>query len=365
MTATRGRTAGRLLLPLFLSALLGALPALGATTAQGEAPFVVVTKETPPFVERTADGRFHGFAIDFWEAVAGRLDLETEYRQATLQGIIDAVAQGRADAGVGALSMTADRERILDFTHPWLQAGLAIAVPTARESGWVTVLGRFASLEFLSVLAALALLLLGFGGLLWLVERRANPEHFGGSSSHGVGEGFWWAAVTMTTVGYGDRVPVTRLGRIIALVWMFAALIVLSGFTAAITSSLTVGQLASGVQGVDDLAGVRVVTVSGSSSASWLGRRGQSFRTTDDLATALEEVAGGRADAVVYDEPLLRHRVSARHAAALRVLPGSFDRQAYGFVLTEDDPRREAVNRAILDLLADPAWQGRLAELVP
>jgi hypothetical protein len=47
------------------------------------------------------------------------------------------------------------------------------------------------------------------------------------------------------------------------------------------------------------------------------------------------------------------------------VLPGSFDRQAYAFALTEQHPRSEGVARAVLELLADPVWQRRLGELAP
>jgi ABC-type amino acid transport substrate-binding protein len=345
---------------LVLPSLLAAAPADG----DGATSLVVATKETPPFVVRDADGAYGGFAVELWSAIAERVGVETEWREYPLAGLIDAVAAGEADVGVGALTMTAERERRLDFTHPWLQAGFAIAVPIEGGSGWLAVAGRFLSIEFLSVLAGLILLLLGSGVVLWLAERRHN-EQFGGDAAHGIGEGFWWAAVTMTTVGYGDRFPVTRLGRTVALIWMFAALIVISTFTAAITSALTVGELDSGVTDVSELGSTRVVTVTGSSSAAWLAERGIGHADRGDLEAALADVAAGRADALVYDEPLLRHRVAERWSSEVRVLPGSFARQEYAFVLAPDHPLREAVNRAILETLAEPRWQGRLSALSP
>lgn len=354
--STAALLCGLLLLPFAAGAADAPAPATTLTVA---------TKETPPFVVRGPDGTLGGFAIELWEEIADRTGTSFEYREYALEDLITAVADGEADIGVGALTLTAERERRLDFTHSWLEAGFAIAVPRAGSSGWLTVLSRFLSLEFLSVLGALVLLLLATGAALWFVERRRNPAQFGGDAPHGIGEGFWWAAVTMTTVGYGDRVPVTGIGRAIAMVWMFTALIVVSTFTAAITTSLTVGELDSGVTDLADLGRGNVVTVDGSASAAWLADRRIVFRGEATVAEALERVADGRADALVYDEPLLRYLVAEDHADRVDVLPGHFDRQEYAFVTNTGHPLREALNLAILEILSEAEWQARLAELSP
>jgi hypothetical protein len=71
--------------------------------------------------------------------------------------------------------------------------------------------------------------------MVWLFERKLNPAHFGGNTLQGIGSGFWFSAVTMTTVGYGDKHPKTTGGRIVSLIWMFTAVILVSLFTATIT----------------------------------------------------------------------------------------------------------------------------------
>ncbi len=53
---------------------------------------------------------------------------------------------------------------------------------------------------------------------------------------HSVWEGMWWAIQTVTTVGYGDIVPVQTAGKIMAAFLMLGGLSLLSVITAAITS---------------------------------------------------------------------------------------------------------------------------------
>jgi ABC-type amino acid transport substrate-binding protein len=82
----------------------------------------------------------------------------------------------------------------------------------------------------------------------------------------------------MTTVGYGDKAPVTVGGRLVAVVWMFASLILIAVFTAHITSLLTVSHLDHRIRGPEDLPRYRVATVAGTTSENYLRRQGSSLR---------------------------------------------------------------------------------------
>jgi ABC-type amino acid transport substrate-binding protein len=218
------------------------------------------------------------------------------------------------------------------------------------------------SLAFLKVVAGLSFLLLGVGILVWWFERRRNPGQFGGRSGKGIGAGFWWSAVTMTTVGYGDKAPITFGGRIVALIWMFAAIIIISGFTAAITSSLTVTQLESPVKGPKDLPKVRVGTLAHTTSASYLENNRISFRAYKTPVEALKEIVDGKLDAFVYDAPILRYLVHKEFPGRLDVLPQTFVRQDYGIALPEGSPLREPMNRVLLQKIQDEAWQDILQQ---
>ncbi|MGB0004959.1 MAG: potassium channel family protein [Nitrososphaeraceae archaeon] len=50
-------------------------------------------------------------------------------------------------------------------------------------------------------------------------------------------DAMWWCVATVTTVGYGDVVPVTSLGRIVALVYMFFGIILITTTLAVISNT--------------------------------------------------------------------------------------------------------------------------------
>jgi len=74
---------------------------------------------------------------------------------------------------------------------------------------------------------------------MWWLDTWYNPEEFPRSFLKGASEGFWWAFVSMTTVGYGDRSPRGVLGRIFGIIWILIGLVITSVFTGVVTTSLT------------------------------------------------------------------------------------------------------------------------------
>lgn len=340
-------------------------PALGATddapTAGNTKVLVVGVNAQPPFSMHSAKGQWQGMSINLWKHVAKELGYQFKFKSLAFQDLLKGAQDGSLDAVISPTTITSGREQAMDFTQPYFVTGFGIAVPDSGGS-WFDAITPFFSLSFLKAVISLAIILVIAGVLVWLVERKHNQEEFAEGPGHGILASVWWAAVTMTTVGYGDKSPTTAIGRLMGIVWMFAGVILISGFTAAITTSLTVHRMQGPVQGVLDLANARIGTVAGMNSAAYLKDNHYIFKTYDSLDDSLNALKKGQIEAVVYDKPFLKYNVRKNFHGVLRVLPAVFDRQYYGIALPTGSKMREPLNQAILQYIKSDQWQAVLQQ---
>ena len=315
----------------------------------------VATKEAPPFSMKNTKGSWEGISIELWENISDDLNIAYELKEMSIKEMIAELSAGTLDAGVAAMTVTYDREVVIDFSHPFYTSGLGIAVGN-KKNPWYYTLTRFASINFLKVTLSLIVLLLTVGALVWWFERRKNPNQFGGKNIYGIISGFWWSAVTMTTVGYGDKAPISIGGRIVALIWMFTAIIIISSFTAAITSSLTISQLETMVNGPEDLPKVRVGSTPNTTSGDYLSKKNIYYTPYETPSKGLTALSGGEIDAFVYDRPILQYLVNRDYSGRLHVIKRIFNEQNYAIALPPDSKLRESINKALLKTISDPQW---------
>jgi voltage-gated potassium channel len=106
---------------------------------------------------------------------------------------------------------------------------------TRRPSATATAILR---LTLVTTVVSAAVVVAG-GAAVWRLER-GRP----GTTFHSWGDGVWWALTTMTTVGYGDHVPGTTPGRLVAAVIMVSGVAVL-GAVAAVVALVFASAVAS------------------------------------------------------------------------------------------------------------------------
>ncbi|MFO8054059.1 MAG: transporter substrate-binding domain-containing protein [Bacteroidales bacterium] len=313
-------------------------------------------RSAPPFLIKQ-DNSWSGASVDLWESIASDLELNYSYVEYPLDELIDALGEGAIDLSINPLTVTAERVEQFDFTQPFYITNLTIATVADNKSIVWSFVRNFFSTDFFKALLGLMLLILLFGFIIWLVEKRKNPEMFAGGWK-GLADGFWWSAVTMTTVGYGDKAPVTPLGRIFGIVWMFTAIIVISGFTASIASSLTVSQLGSSISNVNDLRDVSVGTVKASSTSEFLNEQNIHHITFDNLSQAIKALHNEEYTALVYDDAILKYSIYMKGLKdKITILPLKFNKQYYSFAMPYNTDANHSINLKLIEVIESPYWQ--------
>jgi len=313
----------------------------------------VVTQRSEPFVIYQ-EGKYVGFSIELWEKIARKLGLEYEiYGVNTIAKLLDEVKRGVADVAVSGIGITSKREQVLDFSHSYFESGLQILV--SEESGSLTgdIVNKAVAIIFsrklLIGVAVFLFVLLIAAHIIWVLERRHNPQ-FPESYPQGLWQSIWWAVVTVTTVGYGDKTPKGTIGRLFGLVWILAGYFVFAYFTASVSSTATVQKLHGTINGPEDLFGKRVATVQKSTAAEYLAAQGMQTIELEDVEKVYHLLETGKVDAIVYDAPVLQHYASKKAKGKVQVVGLIFKEKSYGIALPRKSDLRDRINIALLQL---------------
>jgi polar amino acid transport system substrate-binding protein len=182
------------------------------------------------------------------------------------------------------------------------------------------------------------------------------------SPVHGIGSGVWLSLVTMTTVGYGDRVPVTFLGRVIAGVWMLIAMLTVSSLTAGIATALTVSQLDRGaIHSIAELSGRKVAALEGTVGARFARERGTRVVAVRTLDEAVRLLSAQDVAAIVHDRPILQHYVNGHPDLEAALAETRYRPQGYGFAIRRGSPLEPRLSVALLRQIENRAL-GQIVE---
>ena len=272
--------------------------------------------------------------------------------------LLDAVGDGRADLGIAAISITSEREIRFDFSQPILNAGLQILVRGAAgnaEPSPVQLMRLFFSRTLIWLGIALLMIMIP-AHLVWVVERHHRNEIIPSRNYFpGIFHAMFWAAGTLAT--QADHMPRHWMARIIAVLWMFTAVVFVAFYTAQLTASLTAQQIRGSINGPQDLVGRHVGTTRASTAAAYLSENKAQVREFVSIDAVYDALLEKEVDAVVFDAPAILYYASHEGKGLAQVVGGVFHKEDYGIVFPTDSPLRKQVNEGLLALRENGRYQ--------
>ncbi len=354
--------AARALAAAAILCLCGAQARAEAPPRNVEAPPLnVAVYDLEPYGGVNADGAFTGASVDLWRRVAKMADLRYRFIAVKkIDAILSGLREGSYDVAVGAITITPERSALVDFSYPGHRSGVAIA--TQRRLGQFEALFAYglAAMELSSLVAAAAVTMLLFGVLMWFIERpgaRHSPDD-PVSSVVSLRDGVYWAVVTMTTVGYGDKTPKTPVGRLVAIFWMLGSFVLISLLSATLVSKLTAERVEEAINLVGaDLSGKRLTAAAASSGAEYLETLQLPYTKRETLLQALQALHDGEADVAVNSVGAMRHLVSAHFSRDLHVQRELLAPAYMAFALPQNSALKKPIDRALMRVTASPEWR--------
>uniref|UniRef100_A0A8W4FLP0 Glutamate receptor n=1 Tax=Sus scrofa TaxID=9823 RepID=A0A8W4FLP0_PIG len=223
-----------------------------------EEPFVMVSENV-----LGKPKKYQGFSIDVLDALSNYLGFNYEIYVApdhkygspqedgTWNGLVGELVFKRADIGISALTITPDRENVVDFTTRYMDYSVGVLLRRAEKT--VDMFACLAPFD-LSLWACIAGTVLLVGLLVYLLNWLNPPRlQMGSMTSTTLYNSMWF--VYGSFVQQGGEVPYTTLAtRMMMGAWWLFALIVISSYTANLAAFLTITRIESSIQSLQDLS---------------------------------------------------------------------------------------------------------------
>ncbi|XP_052281246.1 glutamate receptor-like [Dreissena polymorpha] len=179
--------------------------------------------------------------------------------QTSWNGMIGELLRGEAEVAVAPLTITSEREEVVDFSKPFMDVGLSIMIkkPEVQKPGVFSFMQPLELKLWLCLVLGYATVGIGIffvsrvSGAEWRrhpVTGKIDYNKFNLPNS------LLFAMGSLMLQGCDDACPRSVPGRILGGAWWFAVLIAISSYTANLAAFLTIEKLLTPIQGADDLA---------------------------------------------------------------------------------------------------------------
>uniref|UniRef100_A0AAY4D6U7 Glutamate receptor n=1 Tax=Denticeps clupeoides TaxID=299321 RepID=A0AAY4D6U7_9TELE len=348
-----------------------------------EEPYVMLKKSDRALV---GNDRFEGFCIDLLKELANILGFAYEIRlvpdgkygsmddKSQWNGMIKELMEHRADLAVAPLTITYLREKVIDFSKPFLNMGISILYrkPNSTNNGFFSFLNPmtpdiwvYILLAYLGVSCVL-FVIARFSPYEWYDAHPCNPGSGVVENNFTLFNSFWFGVGSLMQQG-SELMPKALSTRIIGSIWWFFTLIIISSYTANLAAFLTVERMDSPVDSADDLAKqtrIEYGVVRDGATMTFFKRSRVStfekmwaFMSSKPSTSLVKSIEDGIQRVLKSDYALLMESTTIDYATRrncnLTKVGGIIDSKGYGIGTPKGSPYRDKVTIAILSILED------------
>ncbi|KAL5102876.1 Glutamate receptor [Taenia crassiceps] len=358
-------------------------------------------------------GEYEGFCVDLVQKLAEMIKFKYKMKAVTdgqfgslvngsWDGMIGELLRREADIVVAPLTITSDRERVVDFTTPFMEFGLSVMYqkidhphpdPLSFMEPLSTEIWMCISFAYLGVSVVLFLVSrlspTEWGAPLNKSKTLTDPNLDGDEGDGGVTtshtdsifsifNSFWFALSTFVQQG-GDIVPRSLSGRIVGGAWWFFTLIIVSSYTANLAAYLTVERMTNPIQSYEDLARQSKVKYGIIKSGStrdffekssikifqqmWKFMESNPEALAPTVKAGVERVINSNKDyAFILESTMNEYFNQRRPCTTVKVGPNLDSGKGYGVATPPGSDLRDRLNLAVLEL-KEMDWIAQLYRL--
>ncbi|XP_029959561.1 glutamate receptor ionotropic, kainate 3 isoform X2 [Salarias fasciatus] len=348
-----------------------------------EEPYVMLKKSDKALV---GNDRFEGYCIDLLKELANILGFTYEIRlvpdgkygsqddKGQWNGMIKELIEHKADLSVAPLTITYAREKFIDFSKPFMSAGISILYrkPNSTNNGFFSFLNPmtpdiwvYILLAYLGVSCVL-FVIARFSPYEWYDAHPCNPGSDVVENNFTLLNSFWFGVGSLMQQG-SELMPKALSTRIIGGIWWFFTLIIISSYTANLAAFLTVERMDSPVDSADDIAKqtkIEYGVVKDGATMSFFKKSRVStfekmwaFMSSRPRTSLVKSIEDGIQRVLKSDYALITESTTidyiTRRNCNLTQVGGLIDSKGYGIGTPLGSPYRDKITIAILSIMED------------
>ncbi|XP_054476832.1 glutamate receptor ionotropic, kainate 3 [Anoplopoma fimbria] len=348
-----------------------------------EEPYVMLKKSDKALV---GNDRFEGYCVDLLKELATVLGFTYEIRlvpdgrygsqddKGQWNGMIRELIEHRADLAVAPLTITYMREKVIDFSKPFMSMGISILYrkPNATNNGFFSFLNPmtpdiwvYILLAYLGVSCVL-FVIARFSPYEWYDAHPCNPGSDVVENNFTLLNSFWFGVGSLMQQG-SELMPKALSTRIIGGIWWFFTLIIISSYTANLAAFLTVERMESPVDSADDIAKqtkIEYGVVKDGATMTFFKKSKVStfekmwaFMSSKPSTSLVKSIEDGIQRVLKSDYALIMESTTidyiTRTNCNLTQVGGIIDSKGYGIGTPLGSPYRDKITIAILSILED------------